>query len=383
MEMFQKINNKNLTFTELREELEKVRKSRFDVVLSSGDLKVHEAGCITTPAQADILTDDGVGIPVRDWMLTPHAFRQWAAKFGVPYKYLASLSDWGEDLPFNQLGMDIMRTHHEHDEKTILMRGVIGDDNNGNYCRAILSPSYNFIENFDVLTAIFDGLGIVKNEHGIGFEPGPASITDTSMRARINMPQLSVVADALLADYVSPFTGNKGLDNPVVFMGIEVRNSEVGAGSFTLVPSVVIQVCDNGLTLTNDIFRKVHLGAPMESGQISKRTLTATMELITTQTIDKVVEIANPEFLRAKVDELMGLKEQAVVPSIVNDYLKDAFDEEVANSLFDEFIHGSDLSAFGVAQAITSFSQRPEVSAEEATKLDDSALDHAIALAAV
>lgn len=44
------------------------------------------------------------------------------------------------------------------------------------------------------------------------------------MRARINIPQLHVVAEELLRNYTSPFTGHRGIDNPIVFMGIEIRN---------------------------------------------------------------------------------------------------------------------------------------------------------------
>jgi hypothetical protein len=194
------------------------------------------------------------------------------------------------------------------------------------------------------------------------------------------MPQLKTVSEALLRDYVSPFSGQRGTDNPVVFMGIEVRNSEVGSGSFTLVPSVIVEVCNNGMTLTEDIFRKVHLGSAMESGEVSQRTMQATMELITAQTIDKVREIANPEFLEAKVRELEGLKVD-MKPTVVQTYLQGAFDIEVADSIFNDFITGGDTTAFGVAQAITSASQRGNISTGLAMDLDDSALEHAAILA--
>ena len=351
-------DGKDLTFSDLREQLKAVRDKRFDLIVNSSDLKVNSPCAITTPPDSKMLTSDGVGLAELDWELTPHAFQQWCSKFNVPTKYLSGLADWTrsdgtDDARYQDLSMTIMRTHHRAEKKDILFRGVTDDDGTGwGKCRAILSPSYSFIENFDVLTAVFDGLRVARETHNVSFEPGPASVNDNHMRARINMPQLSCVADALLADYVSPFTGNKGLDNPVVFMGIEIRNSEVGAGSFTLVPSIIIEVCDNRLTLTEDIFRKVHLGSAMEKGQVSIRTMEATMELITAQTIDKVVEIANPAFLQAKIDELLELKSKVLAPTVVGDYLKNVFADDVADALFDEFILGSDYSAFGVAQAV-------------------------------
>ena len=375
--LLDKVNSRSTTFNELKTNLEFLKECRVDLVLDSKDVDCLTPNALQTPYVEDALTSAGVGMSAREWELTPHAFRQWCAKFNVPSKYLAGLSEWGANLKYNQIAMDIMRSHMQVDNKRLLIRGLMNDDQY--ICRAVLSPSYSFIENYDVLTAVFQGLKSCREEHGIGFEPGPASISDTHMRARINMPQLQTVSEALLRDYVSPFTKKSGTDNPVVFMGIEIRNSEVGSGSFTLVPSVIVQVCNNGMTLTKDIFRKVHLGSAMESGEVSQRTMQATMELITAQTIDKVREIANPEFLEAKVKELEGLKVD-MKPTVVQAYLQTAFDDELADNIFNDFIMSGDTTAFGVAQAITSVSQRKTISTDVSISLDDSAIEHAEAL---
>ena len=105
----------------------------------------------------------------------------------------------------------------------------------------------------------------------------------------------------------------------------------------------------------------------------------ATMELITAQTIDKVREIANPEFLEAKVKELEGLKVD-MKPTVVQAYLQTAFDDELADNIFNDFIMSGDTTAFGVAQAITSVSQRKTISPDVAMSVDDSAIEHAEAL---
>ena len=106
------------------------------------------------------------------------------------------------------------------------------------------------------------------------------------------------------------------------------------------------------------------------------------MELITTETIDKIVDIAHPDFIAAKVRELEGLKEP-VQPSVVSDYLGTAFADDSASGIFDIFVSSGDISAFGVAQAITAYSQADSVSLDDALMLDDGAIDHAVALAAV
>ena len=369
-------SGKGLSLSELRENLEALRNKRVDLVVNSSDVEVYSPRVLTTPALPNEITEHGVGMPRCDWDLTPHAFRQWCAKFNVPSTYLGNLSIETAETALQDLSIETMNVHNKVAEKEILLRGF--RDAHGEITgRAVLSPSYSIIENYDVLIAVFEALNEVRKNHNIGFEPGPCSVSDTHMRARINMPELKTVSEALLKDYVSPFTHQRGIDNPVVFMGIEIRNSEVGAGSFSLVPSVVIKVCNNGMTLTKDIFRKVHLGSAMDKGVVSKRTQQATMELISAQTVDKVLEIANPTFLEERVNELVGLKNSVKPPSVVLDYLKDAFDHDLADNIFDHFINGQDGSAFGVAQAITSCSQTDNVNVNDAMSMDDAAIEHA------
>jgi len=376
--IIEQTRGKNITFSELKENLSAIRDARHDIVVNTKDLVSHVPGFLRTPEIGDVLTSEGVGLPPRDWELTPHALRQWCHKFNVPAKYMSKLVGH-ESFAYPELAKEVMNTTNRVEERDVMLRGLIDPNGLDYYCRAIVSPSYSIIENFDILAAVFEGFKAVREEHGIDFEPGPASVSDTQMRARINIPQLHVVAEELLRNYTSPFTGNRGIDNPIVFMGIEIRNSEVGAGAFSLVPSVIIQVCDNGMTLTEDIYRKVHLGASLDSGVVSQRTLRATTELITSETIDKVVEIAHPDFIQAKVDELRGLKKPVGV-QVVSEYLKTAFDDDVAMGIFNDFVMGTDLSAFGVAQAITSYSQKDYVPNDVAQSLDDSAIEHAKAL---
>ncbi len=378
--LMKKTMSKGITFSELKDNLQFMRDCKRDIIVDSSEINVLTPHAIQTPYIEDAISTEGVGMAAREWELTPHAFRQWCAKFNVPSKFLGGLANWDGPTAFSELSMEIMRVHMKTLNKPVLVRGLTHEDEN--VCRAILSPSYSFIENYDVLAAVFSGLAQVREEHGIAFEPASASISDSHMRAKVNMPSLSTVSEALLKDYVSPFTGQSGLDNPTVFMGLEIRNSEVGSGSFTIVPSIVIQVCNNGMTLTKDIFRKVHLGSAMEYGEVSQRTMQATMELITAQTVDKVREIANPAFLDRKVKELEGLKVPVQATNVMS-YLTQAFDDVVAEGIFNDFITGSDTTAFGVAQAITSYTQRDKVNTDDALALDDSAIHHAEHLAVI
>jgi len=363
---------KNLTFEDLRQNLSHLRDIRMDLVMSSKDLSASPQGALITPEMPSVVTEHGVGLPRAYWTLTEHALSQVATKWKIPVRYLRSLreSSAGE---FTDLAADILRTHFVADPMDILVRGLREPDDTSGVIRAVMSSKYAFVEHFDVLTAVFDGLRLARDQHGIVFEPGVASLSDTHMRARVNMPSLSVVARELLKDYRSPYTGATGIDNPNVFLGFEIRNSEVGAGSFMIVPVIVIQVCNNGMTLTKDLFRKRHLGAKMSEGAISSRTMKATMELISSQTVDYVTEIATPAFLQAQVDELQGLA-VPVQPTLVQEHLVAAYSEVHANAIFDAFIMSGDITAFGVAQAMTFVSQSDAFSADDARVADDEAI---------
>ena len=52
------------------------------------------------------------------------------------------------------------------------------------------------------------------------------------MYVRVVCEQVAVLAPALLADYRSPFTGAAGADNPAVFAGFVIRESETGMWRF-------------------------------------------------------------------------------------------------------------------------------------------------------
>jgi hypothetical protein len=65
---------------------------------------------------------------------------------------------------------------------------------------------------------------------------------------------------------VSPLTGARGAENPLVFAGFVLSNSETGHGSFSVTPRLIAQVCGNGYTITRDAMREVHLGGRLDAG---------------------------------------------------------------------------------------------------------------------
>ena len=123
------------------------------------------------------------------------------------------------------------------------------------------------------------------------------------MYVRVVCEEVRVLAPVLLAGYRSPFTGAAGADNPVVFSGFVITNSETGCGAFTLTPRLVVQVCRNGMTITRDAMRAVHLGERHEEGVVtwSGNTLDKTLALITAKTTDAVATFLDPAYVQRAV----------------------------------------------------------------------------------
>ena len=94
-----------------------------------------------------------------------------------------------------------------------------------------------------------------------------------------------------------------GADNPVVFAGFVITNSETGCGAFTLTPRLVVQVCRNGMTITRDAIRAVHLGERLDEGVVtwSGNTQDKTLALITAKTTDAVAAFLDSGYVEPAV----------------------------------------------------------------------------------
>ena len=115
------------------------------------------------------------------------------------------------------------------DDRRYLVRGLVGDYGTG-LLRALLSGNYEIADNLDVLLAMLDGL----KETGVNAVPTQCDLSARRMYVTVTSPEIAVLAPGLLRNYVSPFTGDRGIDNPLVFAGFVLSNSETGDGAWTI-----------------------------------------------------------------------------------------------------------------------------------------------------
>jgi hypothetical protein len=155
-----------------------------------------------------------------------------------------------------------------------------------------------------VLLSALDGI----QRAGAQVDIAQADLTDTRMYLKVRSTAIAEAAPALLGGYVSPFTGARGADNPLVFAGFVISNYETGHGSVKITPQITVQICDNGLTLTQHTVKEVHLGGRLATGQIrwADDTARAALDLVVKQTRDAVSAFLDRQFLQARVADIQA-----------------------------------------------------------------------------
>ena len=227
-----------------------------------------------------------------------------------------------------------------------------------------MSDSYGFRDNLDTVMALLKGMQAAgldsTNIRG-------ADLSDDRLYLRVQAPEIAITAESFLKDYRSPFAGTghggEAAENPyVVYAGLLVKNSETGGGALSITPELRIKVCDNGLQITADAMRKVHLGGRLDEGHVqwSEETRQKQDDLITAQVKDAVKSYLSVDYVEkavAKLEEKAGtpLTKPADVIQVVAKELR--FSEAEADGLLDHFIRGGQATAGGVLQAVTSFAQ--------------------------
>jgi uncharacterized protein YoaH (UPF0181 family) len=285
--------------------------------------------------------------------LTRTAYRQAADRLSIPVKYLDQLvaDEQGHLASYN------FNRRAEHVGGTTLFRLLNLPD--GWRLRAVLSDSYQAIDNLDLMAATASGMEAA--DVGLDLADVAADWTDDRFRLRIAVPQINLLVPELLADYRSPFAA-PGTHLPVLWAGLEVSNSETGNGAVTLTPRAVVQICKNGLTRNADVVRAVHLGSRLDAGVVrwSHETRRKAVELIQSKVTDAVRQFCSVEYLELLAREMRAAKDHQVtnVSATFEKVRMDlGFSEAEIESALTCFMRGGDTSVLGVGQAVTAAAQ--------------------------
>jgi hypothetical protein len=301
-----------------------------------------------------VLGPDGVTMTAGTYTPTDLCDQGLADKLGIPGQYLRRMRELKPGLYDSNVNGWL-----DGDARKFLIRCLRpGSGTGAGAARAFLSDGYKRIDNLDVLLAALDGV----RSAGVPAEIDGCDLTERRMYVRVVCEQVAVLAPALLAGYRSPFTGAAGADNPVVFAGFVISNSETGCGAFTLTPRLVVQVCRNGMTITRDAIRAVHLGERLEEGVVtwSGNTMDKTLALITARTADAVATFLEAGYLDRVVRSVAAqaghpLADPQEAVQVVSQRLR--FTDAQRAGIMAHFIRGGDVTAGGILHAVTSVAQ--------------------------
>jgi hypothetical protein len=345
------LTTRHATLADLAALLRDQQSRKLDVVAPATAL--HSAGARLVIDQSEPqLTTDGVTMTTGAYTPTEVCDDGLADKLGIPAAYLRRLRTDHPSLYDANVNGWLARTG-----KSYLVRCLRGDTGGG-IARAFLSANFKMIDNLDVLLAALDGL----RQAGVPAEIDGCDLTARRMYVRVVSPAVRALAPSLLAGYRSPFTGQSGADNPVIFAGWVLSNSETGCGAFTITPRLMVQICRNGMTITKDALRAVHLGGRLDDGVIrwSGETQQRNLDLITAQARDAVTTFLDTKYVERKIAEMSGAAGQPVADpqntiQIVAQRLR--FTDDQQKTILAHFIRGGDLTAGGVMHAVTSTAQ--------------------------
>jgi hypothetical protein len=357
---------------------------RYDVVVAASQIEMREGDLIVHGGAARV-DDDGVTVADARLVPTPIFDEGVSRRFDIPLRYVRTMrGQVASDVESTDAPSGVEPTLYDENvnywlaadpNKRHLVRGFRTDDPDApGIARALLSDRYRTIDNHDVLMATLDGV----RQAGVEVHIDGADLSDHRMAVRLTCPVVSEYAADLLDGYRSPFTGQTGADNPTIFAGLVVKNSETGGGAFTIVPRLVVQVCSNGLQITKDAMRAIHLGGKLDEGVIewSDETQRHELELVTSKTRDAVSTFLDVGYMRAKIAglrELAGIEVVHPLDTIERVARKTGWTADEEASILGHFIRGGQTTALGVAQAVTSYAQTVDAT-DRQDELESSAI---------
>ena len=329
------------TLIEMANELERQRAAKKDFISDTRNLRMDATG-------------DGLQLSLRDdrshvvHMLgvNDNAHRQIGAALGIPAKYYDKMQ---KELP--DLLAQNVNAWFDAEPQAKMIRTMDGR------ARAFLSDRYRRIDNYEIAQTVLPILGELEDAHVESCE-----VTENRMYIKVVNPRLQ--ADVVPGDTVQA--------------GIMITNSEIGLGSVTVSPLLFRLVCTNGMVVNDAASRKYHIGRANTVGE--------NFQIFTDETIiadDKAFMLKVRDTVRAAVDEarfgqVVNMMRQAKgvkldtpdIPKFVELTATEfGLSQNEGRGVLDHLIRDADLSLYGLANAVTRYSQDVE-SYDRATDLE-------------
>lgn len=316
------------TLVNLAQELERQQATKKDLVLP---MSVLRHGTDDDGQTHVVVPEDG---HAERYVLTPLARRQLADKLRIPLPYFERMREAQPRLLDHNIN-----TWMQQDGDRRMLRTLNGQ------VRAVLSDRYRRLDNIDLAEAV---LPVLQQLPDVQFES--MELTETHMYLKCVTPRLS----------------HEMAPGDVVQAGVVVSNSEVGLGMLTVQPLLFRLVCRNGLIAADHGLRKTHVGRSLgredEGLQVFRDdTLHADDRAFFLKVRDVVQAAVSEATFRQTAQKLQrtlnipltGDPVQAV-EVLAQRY---TLNEQERSGVLRHLITGGTLSAYGLVNAVTHFSQ--------------------------
>lgn len=223
--------------------------------------------------------------------------------------------------------------------------------------RAFLSDRYRRIDNLEIAETVLPILGDLPDAYVESCE-----VTDQRMYIKCVNPRLQ--ADVVPGDTVQA--------------GVIITNSEVGLGSVTVQPLLFRLVCTNGMVVNDAAARKYHIGRANTAGEnfqiFTDETIIADNKAFMLKIRDTVRSAVEEARFSTVVDMMRQAKgiqlESPNIPKFVELTASEfGMTQTEGRGVLDHLIRDEDLSLYGLANAVTRYSQDVE-SYDRATDLE-------------
>jgi hypothetical protein len=306
---------------------------KYDLLADTRRMSVSEEGEDDTKYVA--LTIDQNGDGLEELMLSDHTLGQMANDLNIPKRYFDRMRD---------KSFDLFRTNVHHwlyaEPNRRMVRARRGTDTST--ARAWLSDRYRRLDNIEIATKLlpeFERLGTDVQFHN-------AAITEEKFYLRAVFPRL---------------TAEVKVGEPVQW-GVQIRNSEVGSGTFAIESFVNVLACMNGMVV-GKVLNARHIGKRLDDvlsdeavraddvafWLAARDTLRASINEVE---FDKVIAVLRDSTDGTKITAPVAATERLAKAYSLSDGEKEAVLLSLAT--------GGDFSRWGALNAVTATAQTVE-----------------------
>lgn len=342
-----------LSLSELAAELERTSAQRVDYIAPQGKVEARAV-------EGDIVLD---GLNGSAKPLTGHAHGQLATALSIPKAYYDRMRAEQPELLAKNVNTWLAA---EPDEKR-MVRTLDGR------VRAVLSPKYRPLDNFELAGAILPQLV------GMRTQVVSSALTESRMYLKVILPDLSSpLPDGMLwgsgHNSVAEYGQNRA---GLLVAALTISNSEVGAGSLRIEPSVFTTWCTNLAVMAQASMRKYHVGRAFEADAdlsvFRDETRAADDKAFFLKVRDVVSDAFRPESFQAAIAQIKDAGQRKIegeLAKVVESTVKTlALPVSTQGSILDYLAKGGDFSAWGLSSAITATANNAE-SYELASELE-------------